>query len=134
MGELRAPLVKTEGERGKQRRLTRGREREAGEALGRRRIAAGERRSPERSGNRQKTENRETEPEKNEPGLGLGRGNVFLKTSYGRTEQSTVPVRCAPNSAQEKGICACGCRCTGQCTVQCPVHAGLSGEPRQMEF
>jgi hypothetical protein len=54
----------------------------------------------------------------------------FFKTRYGRTGQSTVPVRCTPDSAQEKGILARGCRCTGHCTVQCPVHTGLSGEPR----
>lgn len=68
----------------------------------------------------------------------------FFKTRYGRTGQSTVPVRCTPDSAQklsgeppdsaqEKGFLARGCRCTGHCTVQCPVHTGLSGEPRQRE-
>jgi hypothetical protein len=57
----------------------------------------------------------------------------FFKTRYGRTGQSTVPVRCTPDSAQYKGIIARGCRCTGHCTVQCPVHTGLSGEPRQRE-
>jgi hypothetical protein len=29
-------------------------------------------------------------------------GKEFLKTEYGRTGQSTVPVRCTPDSAQEK--------------------------------
>jgi heterodisulfide reductase subunit C len=58
----------------------------------------------------------------------------FFKTRYGRTGQSTVPVRCTPDSAQEKEVLrACG-RCTGQCTVQCPVHTELSGEPRQREI
>jgi hypothetical protein len=62
-------------------------------------------------------------------------GKDFLKTDYGRTGQSTVPVRCTPpDSAQENGICVRGYRCTGQCTVQCPVHTGLSGEPRQREI
>jgi hypothetical protein len=28
----------------------------------------------------------------------------FLKTEYGRTGQSTVPVRCTPDSAQKKGL------------------------------
>jgi hypothetical protein len=37
-----------------------------------------------------------------EPGLGLGQGKPFLKTDYGRTGQSTVPVRYTPNSAQER--------------------------------
>jgi hypothetical protein len=60
-------------------------------------------------------------------------GKDFLKTEYGRTGQSTVPVRCTPNSAQESGILARSCRCTGHCTVQCLVHTGLSGEPRQRE-
>jgi hypothetical protein len=34
------------------------------------------------------------------PCLGLGRGKDFLKTDYGRTGQSTVLVRCTPDSAQ----------------------------------
>jgi hypothetical protein len=59
---------------------------------------------------------------------------LFFKTRYGRTGQSTVPVRCTPDSAQENGICTRGCRCTGHCTVQCPVHTGLSGDPRQREI
>jgi hypothetical protein len=42
--------------------------------------------------------------EETEPGLGLGRGKVFLKTEYRRTGQSTVHVRCTPDSAQENGI------------------------------
>ena len=58
-------------------------------------------------------------------------GKIFLKTGYGRTGQSTVPVRCTPDSAQENGVPARGSRCTGHCTVQCPVHTGLSSEPSQ---
>jgi hypothetical protein len=54
----------------------------------------------------------------------------FKKTEYGRTGQSTVPVRCTPDSAQENRFEARGCRCTGHCTVQCLVHTGLSGVPR----
>jgi hypothetical protein len=34
------------------------------------------------------------------PGLGRERGKDFLKTGYGRTGQSTVHVRCTPDSAQ----------------------------------
>jgi hypothetical protein len=44
-------------------------------------------------------EPRQTE-KKEPPGHGRERGKVFLKTGYGRTEQSTVPVRCTPDSAQ----------------------------------
>jgi hypothetical protein len=50
----------------------------------------------ERSSEIQRTERA---AEKELPGLGLGRGKVFLKTHYGRTRQSTVPVRCTPDSA-----------------------------------
>jgi hypothetical protein len=83
--------------------------------------------------NRQRTESA-GEEEEIEPGHGLGQRGIFLKTEYGRTGQSTVPVRCTPDSAQENWILARGCRCTGHCTVQCPVHTGLSGEPRQRRF
>jgi hypothetical protein len=78
---------------------------------------------------------RETEKTAGEMSLWLGLGlEAFFKTRYGRTGQSTVPVRCTPDSAQGKGFLARGCRCTGHCTVQCPVHTGLSGEPIQREF
>jgi hypothetical protein len=50
------------------------------------------------------------------PGRGLGRGKIFLKTLHGRTRQSTVPVRCTPDSAEQERIRAPS-RCTGQCTV-----------------
>jgi hypothetical protein len=63
--------------------------------------------------------------------LGSAGWRPFFKTRHGRTGQSTVPVRCTPDSAQENWILARGCRCTGHCTVQCPVHTGLSGEPRK---
>jgi hypothetical protein len=33
-------------------------------------------------------------------GTGLGQGKEFLKTDYGHTGQSTVHVRCTPDSAQ----------------------------------
>jgi hypothetical protein len=62
--------------------------------------------SPERrDGRRRGVENaRNREPrqgtEKEVPGLGRERGKDFLKTGYGRTGQSTVPVRCTPDSAQ----------------------------------
>jgi hypothetical protein len=57
------------------------------------RVVAGESRSAEG----QRKQSRE---EEKVPGLGLGQGEGFLKTSYGRTEQSTAPVRCTPDSAQ----------------------------------
>jgi hypothetical protein len=57
----------------------------------------------------------------------------FFKTRYGRIGQSTVPVWCTPDNAQEKEFLRARGRCTEQCTVQCPVHTGLSGEPRQRE-
>jgi hypothetical protein len=57
------------------------------------------RRSPERGGkppeSREKPENREEMP-----GLGREQGKRFFKTSYGRTGQSTVSVRCTPDSTQ----------------------------------
>jgi hypothetical protein len=59
-------------------------------------------------------------------GLGRERGKVFLKTGYGHTGQSTVPVRCTPDSAQEKVILMRGCRCTGHCTVQCTPDCPVS--------
>jgi hypothetical protein len=58
-----------------------------------RRNVAGEVESPERW---RADRNRE----KKDSGLGLGQGEIFLKTSYGRTGQSTVSVRCTPDSAQ----------------------------------
>jgi hypothetical protein len=61
-------------------------------------------RSPER-------ERRAAEDREKCSGLGLGQGRIFLKTSYGRTGQSTVPVRCTPDSAQ----------CSVRCTPDCPV-------------
>jgi hypothetical protein len=91
-------------------------------------------------------ESRELESGEETESLWLGSGwRRFFKTRYGRTGQSTVPVRCIPDSAQylsgeppdnaqENGICARGCRCTEHCTVQCPVHTGLSGYPRQKKI
>jgi hypothetical protein len=59
---------------------------------------------------------------------GAGRGKDFLKTGYGRTGQSTVPVRCTPDSAQEKmrsARAAVGApdiaQCIVLCTPDCPV-------------
>jgi hypothetical protein len=104
-------------------------------ALGRgrrRTVDAGEGRSPVRGSN--SAENREQRAQREKRASGSVSGwRPFFKTRYGRTGQSTVPVRCTPDSAQEKGILARGYRCTGHCTVQCPVHTGLSGEPRQRE-
>jgi hypothetical protein len=68
-------------------------------------------------------------------GLWLGRGlEAFFKMRYRHTGQSTVPIRCTPDSAQEREFLRARGRCTGQCTVQCLVHTGLSGDPRQREI
>jgi hypothetical protein len=91
--------------------------------------------SPVRGGCRQGSGNRQRGKEElrkcSLPRARAGKG--FLKTEYGRTGQSTVPVRCTPDSAQEMEFLRARGRCTGQCTVQCPVHTGLSGESRQRE-
>jgi hypothetical protein len=112
---------------------------------GRQRIAAGEGRSPVRGGSPERGSSCRELRAQREKSLWLGLGlEAVFKTRYGHTGQSTVPVRCTPDSAQylsgepldsaqEKGYLARGCRCTGHCTVQCPVHTGLSGEPRQRE-
>jgi hypothetical protein len=92
-------------------------------AAGGRRSPAGERKLP--AGQREGLARENREP------LARSGWRPFFKTRYGRTGQSTVPVRCTPDSAQENGFLARGCQCTGHCTVQCPVHTGLSGEPRQ---
>jgi hypothetical protein len=92
-------------------------------------VVAGEGMSPAGSGNRQRERARWWE--KSEPLARMRAGGLFFKMRYGRTGQSTVPVRCTPDSAQENRFIARDCRCTGHCTVQCPVHTGLSGEPRQ---
>jgi hypothetical protein len=80
--------------------FTRGRRRQA---LGRRRIAAGEGRSPARE---ETARDRERQwPERGNRAWPRARaGKDFLKTEYGRTGQYTVPVRCTPDSAQEKGF------------------------------
>jgi hypothetical protein len=49
-------------------------------------------RTPETERERQRTERSGCRPRARE-------GKVFLKTGYGRTGQSTVPVRCTPDSA-----------------------------------
>jgi hypothetical protein len=103
-----------------------------GFAQGRRRIAAREGRSPAREETARDRERQWPESRKRAWPRARARKS-FLKTGYGRTGQSTVPVRCTPDSAQENRFLARGCRCTGHCTVQCPVHTGLSGEPRQRE-
>jgi hypothetical protein len=83
-------------------------------------------------GRKRAPESRELREEK-ASGAGSGRKS-FLKTLHGRTKQSTVPVRCTPDSAQKKRRSVRANRCTGQCTVQCLVHTGLSGEPQQRGF
>jgi hypothetical protein len=79
-------------------------------------MSAGGRRSPEhdrrrwtQGGRRRRGEDRQrqrakADREEEPPGHGRERGKVFLKTGYGRTGQSTVPVRCTPDSAQENGF------------------------------
>jgi hypothetical protein len=69
----------------------------------------------------------ELRTEKKVPGLGREQGKGILKTEYGRTRQSTVPVRCTPDSAQEKDFerAAAGApdiaQCSVRCTPDCPV-------------
>jgi hypothetical protein len=75
------------------------------EELGRQRTAAGEedRRRGGESPHTQRERNQRTEKRRESLGLGLGLGQkAFLKTHHGRTGQSTVPVWCTPDSAQEK--------------------------------
>jgi hypothetical protein len=64
---------------------------------------------------------------------GSGSGwRPFFKMRYERTGQSTVPVRCTPDSTQEKWIYArvAGApdiaHCSVRCTPECPVspHRG----------
>jgi hypothetical protein len=95
------------------------------------RVVARESRSPEE----QRSQSRE---EKTVPGLGLGRGKSFLKTSYGRTGQSTVPVgahrtahsSCPVNhrtahrrrgSARAAAGAPDSAQCSVRCTPDCPV-------------
>jgi hypothetical protein len=63
---------------------------------------AGARWSPVRGGRRRGSENRQRGREKlRKSALPRARaGKGFLKTGYGRTGQSTVSVRCTPDSAQ----------------------------------
>jgi hypothetical protein len=90
--------VREETERGRDREVSP--ERRAGLSTGspedRRRggEVAGE--GGDRQRQRAEAENREEEL----PCLGRERGKVFLKTGYGRTGQSTVPVWCTPDNAQ----------------------------------
>jgi hypothetical protein len=60
-------------------------------------VVAGEGRSP--AGERESPE-RQRESAGNEPLARSQAGGLFFKTRYGRTGQSTVPVRCTPDSAQ----------------------------------
>jgi hypothetical protein len=50
--------------------------------------------------NRESAETETGEQKRSRLASGASRGKDFLKTSYGRTRQSTVPVRCTPDSAQ----------------------------------
>jgi hypothetical protein len=59
----------------------------------RREIAGDGEKSPEPEGRGRETENRGARPR-------ARGGKDFLKTGYGRTGQSTVPVRCTPDSTQ----------------------------------
>jgi hypothetical protein len=83
-GEEEGSLL-TERERTKAR-SPEGRRRQGRSPAGEKRIAAGQRGGWQRR--------------RSEPGLGSGREEFFLKTEYGHTGQSTVPVRCTPDSAQ----------------------------------
>jgi hypothetical protein len=89
-------------------------------------------RSPERGGRRRGSGNRQRQrdrqrAERKQAGLGREQGKGFLKTSYGHTGQSTVPVRCTPDSAQEREIerVTAGApdiaQCSVRCTSDCPV-------------
>jgi hypothetical protein len=81
-----------------QRMLTREGRREA---RGRRRV--GGRRRGEDAGDGEGTARAQRPGQRTDemkPGLGRERGKNFLKTEYGSTGQSTVPVRCTPDSAQ----------------------------------
>jgi hypothetical protein len=69
------------------------RSRVAGGSPERREIAGDGEKSPEPEGRGRETENRGARPR-------ARGGKDFLKTGYGRTGQSTVPVRCTPDSAQ----------------------------------
>jgi hypothetical protein len=62
-----------------------------------------------------------TRAKKKCPGLGRGRRKDYLKTDYGRTRQSTVPVRCTQDSAHQNVDLRTRGWCTGQCTPDCPV-------------
>jgi hypothetical protein len=98
-GKGAALVAWTERKRDREEKLTERGKDEGDEVAGgwSRTVAAGALRSPVESPERER--NRAQQGEKTEPGLGSGR-EKFLKTEYGRTGQSTVPVRCTPDSAQ----------------------------------
>jgi hypothetical protein len=79
-------------------------ERERSRAQALEAIARAQRRSPAaRRGGEERQEQRadgELRPERAQARSRAREG--FLKTSYGSTEQSTVPVWCTPDSAQQK--------------------------------
>jgi hypothetical protein len=84
-GEKQGLLTRDEGKRG---------------TLGRRRIAAGEEIAGEEVWIAREMESSWEQRGMEASGSGASWGPFFLKTRYGRTGQSTVPVRCTPDSAQ----------------------------------
>jgi hypothetical protein len=63
-------------------------------------------------------------------------GKGFLKTVYGRTGQSTVPVWCTPDSAQERGYtrAAAGAPDSAQCSVRCTPDCPVSPDRENFEI
>jgi hypothetical protein len=93
------------------------------QAQDRRRFAAGEGRSPAKGGKSPETESRRGQGRKLSQASGSGREG-FLKTEYGRTGQSTVPVRCTPDNAQEKRSSS------ARQPVHRTLHSAVSGAHR----
>jgi hypothetical protein len=60
----------------------------------------------------------------------------FFKMHYGRTGQSTVPVRCTPDSAQEKEVLAraAGAPDSAQCSVRCTPDCLVSPDRGNFEI
>jgi hypothetical protein len=94
--------------------------------LGCRRIAAEEGRSPARE---ETAKDRERQwPERGNRAWSRARaGKDFLKTEYGRTGQSTVPVRCTPDSLQ----CLSGAHWTAHSS--CPVNHRTAHRKKNFE-
>jgi hypothetical protein len=83
------------------------------------------------------TESRELAARQRERSLGSGSGGEgFLKTGYGHTGQSTVPVRCTPHSAAQEQICArpVGAPDIAQCSVRCTPNCSMSPDRGNFEI